>query len=85
MKKPWIALIVLLTISCAEKNEYYTLDDFDKVDKIDTHIHVFADRNSFVNQAKKDNFRLLNIMVKKQHKIQPATQREYIRNRGALN
>ena len=63
MKKPWIALIVLLTISCAEKNEYYTLDDFDKVDKIDTHIHVFADRNSFVNQAKKDNFRLLNIMV----------------------
>ncbi|GBF20684.1 MULTISPECIES: amidohydrolase family protein [Arenibacter] len=63
MKKPWIAFLILLTISCVEKNEYYTLDDFDKVDKIDTHIHVFADRNSFVNQAKKDNFRLLNIMV----------------------
>lgn len=46
-----------------EKTGYYTMDDFEWVDKIDTHIHVFANRKSFVEQAKKDNFRLLNIMV----------------------
>ena len=46
-----------------ENNEYYTVDDFNMVEKIDTHIHVFADRTSFVAQAKKDNFRLLNILV----------------------
>ncbi|GGW21986.1 amidohydrolase family protein [Arenibacter certesii] len=46
-----------------ENQEYYTLEDFNKVAKIDTHIHVFTNRNSFVEQAKKDNFRLLNIMV----------------------
>ncbi|WP_205667112.1 amidohydrolase family protein [Arenibacter latericius] len=46
-----------------ENKEYYTLEDFNSVSKIDTHIHVFTNRNSFVEQAKKDNFRLLNIMV----------------------
>lgn len=39
------------------------MDDFGAVDKIDAHIHVFTDRNHFVDQAKRDNFRLLNIMV----------------------
>jgi len=44
-------------------SEYYTLGDFEKVDKIDTHIHVTTNRDAFVEQAKKDNFRLLNIVV----------------------
>src|SRR5690606_17140390 len=34
-----------------------------KVDKIDVHTHVMTDRNTFVDQAKKDNFRMLNIVV----------------------
>ncbi len=37
-----------------EKTGYYTMDDFERVDKIDTHIHVFANRKCFVEQAKKD-------------------------------
>jgi len=44
-------------------NEYYTLGDFEKADKIDTHIHVTTNRDAFVEQARKDNFRLLNIVV----------------------
>lgn len=63
MKIIWSALFLLFTVSCMENNEYYSLDDFSKVDKIDVHTHVMTDRNSFVDQAKKDNFRMLNIVV----------------------
>lgn len=43
--------------------KYYSLSDFEKVDKIDVHIHVSTDRDAFVEQARKDNFKLLNIVV----------------------
>lgn len=55
--------IIFLFLSCSGENEYYTIDDYSKVDKIDVHIHVSTDRDAFVEQAKKDNFRLLNIVV----------------------
>ncbi len=63
MKILWSALILLFTVSCMEDKAYYVLDDFAKVDKIDVHTHVMSNRNSFVDQAKKDNFRMLNIVV----------------------
>ena len=42
--------------------DYYTLDDYASVKKIDAHVHLTEDVDSaFVHQAEKDNFRLLNI------------------------
>lgn len=60
-----IGCLVLFVLhqSCKENKEFYSLNDFGKIDKIDVHTHVMTDRNSFANQAKKDNFRLLNIVV----------------------
>lgn len=63
MKILCCALFLLFTVSCMENKEHYSLDDFSKVDKIDVHAHVMTDRNSFADQAKKDNFRMLNIVV----------------------
>lgn len=45
--------------SAAEK--YYSADDFNKVRKIDAHIHIYTDKTAFIQQALKDNFRLLTI------------------------
>src|SRR5680860_76250 len=63
MKTIWSVIIVTLAFFAMDKKEYYTLDDFANVEKIDVHTHVWTDRNTFVEQAKKDNFRMLNIVV----------------------
>ncbi len=41
--------------------EFYTVQDFKKVDKIDAHVHIDTDRPDFIQQAIDDNFRLLTI------------------------
>jgi len=63
MKTIWSVIIVTLAFFPMDKKEYYTLADFAKAKKIDVHTHVWTDRNTFVVQAKKDNFRMLNIVV----------------------
>lgn len=63
MKNLLLVFLFLTLISCSKKIDYYTLTDFEKVAKIDVHIHVSSDRDAFVEQARKDNFRLLNIVV----------------------
>lgn len=42
---------------------YYTLDDFDRVPKIDAHVHIRTSDPAFIEQAKTDRFRLLSIVV----------------------
>jgi predicted TIM-barrel fold metal-dependent hydrolase len=54
----FIATIAM--VSCQNKN-YYSMDDFSEVEKIDSHYHIYTDNESSVEQAQKDNFRLLNI------------------------
>lgn len=54
----WIAAFALF--SCQNKN-YYSMEDFPKVEKIDSHYHIYTDRENSVKQAQNDNFRLLNI------------------------
>ncbi|MDT7829025.1 amidohydrolase family protein [Pricia sp. S334] len=63
MKTLGTVWLLLLTVSAAEDNEFYTLEDFARIEKIDVHTHVWTDRDTFVEQAKKDNFRMLNIAV----------------------
>ena len=68
MKRQITKIMVLLTllstgVSCTEESQHYTMDDFENVDKIDVHIHVETNRDTFVEQARKDNFKLLNIVV----------------------
>jgi predicted TIM-barrel fold metal-dependent hydrolase len=42
---------------------YYTLNDFKTVKKIDSHIHIRTADTAFLQQAREDNFRLLDINV----------------------
>jgi len=55
-----LTIIALAFFSC-QKNKYYSLEDFLKVEKTDAHYHIYTDRENSVEQAQKDNFRLLNI------------------------
>lgn len=62
--KNLILLIPLFTfLSSTRASEYYSLSDYKKVDKIDVHVHVQTKRDAFVEQARRDNFKLLNIVV----------------------
>src|SRR5687768_12099323 len=42
---------------------FYTLADFYKVEKFDTHVHINTTDQSLIEQAREDNFRLLTINV----------------------
>ena len=42
---------------------YYSVDDFKKVDKADTHVHIFSPNNDFMEQALEDNFKVVTLCV----------------------
>lgn len=43
--------------------DFYSLKDFDSVEKYDTHVHINVIDTVFLNQAKKNNFQVLTINV----------------------
>jgi Amidohydrolase len=50
--------------------EYYSMEDFSKVEKYDTHVHINADDSTFIIQAKNDNLRLLTVNVNSGHPVE---------------
>lgn len=46
-----------------EEMSYYTQADYPDVPKVDVHVHVRTDRPTFVEKAKADQFKLVNICV----------------------
>lgn len=52
---------LVLFFACS--SDYYSLEDFDKVRKIDTHMHLNADLTALTEQADADNFKLLSVNV----------------------
>lgn len=73
-----ILLLLYLVQSCVSNPEkYYTEADFQTVEKTDVHVHIHTKRNDFIQQARKDNFKVVTIAlditgnldtVKKQHR-----------------
>ena len=70
----WLLAVYILLPSCTSPTSkqvteiippiaYYSATDFSKVEKYDTHVHINTDNSSFINQAKKDNLRLLTVNV----------------------
>ncbi len=55
----------MIIVSCDKA--YYTIEDFNTVEKIDTHIHINTEHTAFADQAKVDNFKLLNVSVDAPH------------------
>lgn len=54
-------LFTAILFSCS--SEYYTLEDFSKVRKIDTHMHLNSGDPALTQQASADNFKLLTVNV----------------------
>ncbi|MGC3944979.1 MAG: amidohydrolase family protein [Chryseolinea sp.] len=54
------AFTCLLLTSC---RPYYTEDDYAKVRKVDTHVHLNSASNAFGKLAEEDNFRLVTVNV----------------------
>lgn len=54
---------MLLLTFCACGQEYYTMEDYSRIEKIDTHIHLNAENPVLAELAKADNFRLLDVSV----------------------
>ena len=57
-----LSLFVTMNALSAEAPRY-TLDDFARIEKIDTHVHLHGELPLFLAQATQDNFRLLTINV----------------------
>ena len=62
VKRHFLILISIFAImqSC---NTYYSIDDYNKVPKIDAHIHYSYANPVLLEQAEKDNFRLITVNV----------------------
>ena len=60
-------LFLILVWGCnsqtSQKEEYYTVADFDEVDKADVHIHIFTDSNNFMDVAERNKFKVVNVAL----------------------
>jgi hypothetical protein len=62
--KPSIAYFFFAVIILTDcQNQYYTVEDFQGVKKIDSHVHLNSDKGFFEDQANKDNFLLITLGV----------------------
>lgn len=72
-----IVLAALSALPAQAANDSYTMADFEKVAKIDAHLHLHGDsQTAYLAQARKDNFRALTINVDYGDFPPPARQRE---------
>lgn len=56
-------LFFVLAIGTACTNDYYTVEDFRSVQKVDTHMHLNSDNAALVEQATADSFLLVTVNV----------------------
>lgn len=75
----------------SEEVDFYTLDDFGAVKKMDVHFHMLAMDTGFMEQARKDNFQLITVNVdiiddeygagdwdfERQHEVSRALSRQF--------
>ena len=53
-------LFLLLSFSCMNEPDYYTVSDFEKISKIDSHFHYLTLDGRYMEMASSINFRLLS-------------------------
>jgi hypothetical protein len=61
MQHATIILAAAVLFSCG--SDYYDIEDFAKVEKIDTHMHLNSEDPALTQQAREDNFKLLTVNV----------------------
>lgn len=62
-----ILLLVLTTflfLGCSDsESQFYSIDDFKNIKKIDTHVHINTNHHALPEEAEANNFRLLTVNV----------------------
>ncbi|QDT01937.1 Amidohydrolase [Rubripirellula lacrimiformis] len=64
-----VALIAWMTIASAvaddvdSPSDHYSMEDYDRVEKIDLHAHIHSEDAGFVTLSKRDRFRFVNMAV----------------------
>jgi hypothetical protein len=56
-------MLLLMLSACSQNDQWYSLEDFSKVKKIDAHVHIDTERSAFVEKALTDNFRLIHVSL----------------------
>lgn len=56
---------------------YFTMEDFNSVLKIDSHVHINSDKGYFEDQAKQDNFILITLCVDHSDSVAVKQQLDY--------
>lgn len=71
-------LLLVIAAGCdnrsGEKEEYYDVSDFGEIQKADIHIHIFTGSPDFMAQARKDNFKVVNIALDARNKMAPVRE-----------
>ncbi len=62
MKNLFLGILVMI-LSCQPKQTSYTINDFEKVPKIDAHFHFFTMDDRYIEYVTSINFKLLSINV----------------------
>lgn len=57
------AFLIGIFIAASLPEEYYTIQDFDKVEKYDSHVHILTERNLLFDLAEEYQFKYINIAV----------------------
>jgi hypothetical protein len=56
--------MIFLLFGCTiSESQFYTLNDFESVDKIDTHVHINTSHPALPEEAEKNNFKLITVNV----------------------
>ena len=66
MKTSFLLVLIISSVLIVSCQSYYTAEDFYKVPKIDAHIHYSYANPVLMEQAQKDNFRLITVNVETQ-------------------
>lgn len=62
--KNTILLIFLVFAGCkTNEDAYYAESDYDEVEKADVHIHIFSERNDFMDVAARENFKAVSVAL----------------------
>jgi hypothetical protein len=76
MKIRYTLVLILSLIFTGCHRDYYSMEDFASVPKIDSHMHLNSDNGYFADQAIKDNFLLITLNVDHSDSLSVETQTE---------
>lgn len=63
MKYFLLLFAIIVVFACSSNEQFYSMDDYPDVKKIDTHVHLETERRTFMDKARADNFRIINVSL----------------------